>query len=314
MKDAKYYMLAVVIWIVIAVRMAAGCGRGWGMSNYRNNLDVGVNNIGYTIVRLAPIIAPAPALATLLDATDYAMYAWFVVVGVELTGYAIGEQSVKAIRLGVFTLKNLVAALVVYGLVIEGLMLGYKVLPAWAEWYAGEIDLSHAIQALVGVLYPAFTLAGAILFAFHEHLEEVQAERDYNRTVAQTVGEQDATDDREYKRQEREIELEAKRAKALLDAKIEEQKALAAIRIKEQKSLAKSPKSDSGRDSKRDSRIKNPIDYERIVIDYFTDNPLTPQREAAEATGISQAKISKTLKDLESRKIIHRNGNGVEVL
>ena len=142
------------------------------MSNYRKGLDTGVNNIGYTIVRLAPIIAPAPALATLLDATDYALYAWFVVVGVELTGYAIGEQSVKAIRLGVFTVRNLVAALVVYGLVIEGLMLGYKVLPAWAEWYAGEIDLSHAIQALVGVLYPAFTLAGAILFAFHEHLEE----------------------------------------------------------------------------------------------------------------------------------------------
>lgn len=140
------------------------------------------------------------------------------------------------------------------------------------------------------------------------------AEAEKTMVVERQIAAEEANELREFERQKRQIEIEAMRAKAQQDAEIEREKALAAIRIKEAKASAKSVKADSVGDSGGDSGIKKAIDYERIVIDYFTDNPLAPQREAAQATGISQAKISKTLKDLESRKIIHRNGSGVEVL
>lgn len=183
------------------------------MSNYRGKLDKIVDNVGYTIVRLAPIVAPIPALATLLEATGYAVYAWFVVVAVELTGYAIGEEAVKAVRLRVFSIKNIAWVLAIYALIIEGLMIGYKVLPAWVEWHTGAGDLSHAIQATVGILYPAFTIAGAFLFALHEYLGEVQGDMEYDK---ETIRERDRAtweDDREWKRTEREARLAARAVK-----------------------------------------------------------------------------------------------------
>lgn len=281
------------------------------MSNYRNKLDTGVNNIGYTIVRLAPIIAPIPALATLLDATDYALYAWFVVFGVELTGYAIGEQSVKAIRLQVFKVRHLVWALVVYGVVIEGLMLGYKVLPAWAEWYAGRIDLSHAIQAVVGILYPAFTLAGAILFAFHEYLEEVQTDREHAKLVRRESEATSQEDDREFERQRRQIELDAMRQKALQDAEIEREKALSAIRIKEAKTAQKSAQKDESANGQK--RPKKEVVMRRM-IDHYRENPLIGQRDMANLVGVSKGTVSNYLGELGQQGIVHVNGSGVEVI
>lgn len=279
------------------------------MSNYRNKLDIGVNNIGYTIVRLAPIIAPIPALATLLDATNYALYAWFVVFGVELTGYAIGEQSVKAIRLQVFKIRHLVWALAIYGIVIEGLMLGYKVLPAWAEWYAGDIDLSHAIQAVVGILYPAFTLAGAILFAFHEYLEEVQADRHHAKVVERESKTIAIEDDREFERQRRQIELDAMKAKLAQDAEIEREKALAAIRIKEAKStndVQKTKKVDTNKRPKKQIVM-------RKMIGHYRENPHLAHREMAELVGVSKSTVSNYLDELGQQNIVHVNGNGVEI-
>lgn len=281
------------------------------MSNYRNKLDTGVNNIGYTIVRLAPIIAPIPALATLLDATNYAVYAWFVVFGVELTGYAIGEQSVKAIRLQVFKVRHLVWALVVYGIVIEGLMLGYKVLPAWAEWYAGRIDLSHAIQAVVGILYPAFTLAGAILFAFHEYLEEVQTDREHAKLVRRESEATAQEDDREFERQRRQIELDAMRQKALQDAEIEREKALSAIRIKEAKTAQKGAQKDESANGQR--RPKKEVVMRRM-IDHYRENPLIGQRDMANLVGVSKGTVSNYLGELGRQGIVHVNGSGVEVI
>lgn len=55
-------------------------------------------------------------------------------------------------------------------------------------------------------------------------------------------------------------------------------------------------------------------DYTRVIIDYYRDSPLASQRKAANDLGISQPKISKTLSELEASGIIHRNGNGVEIL
>ena len=282
------------------------------MSNYRSWLDSCVNNIGYTIVRLAPIIAPLPALATLLDATDYAIYAWFVVFGVELTGYAIGEQSVKAIRLQVFKIRNLVWALAVYGIVIEGLMLGYKVLPAWAEWYAGRISLSLAIQAGVGVLYPAFTLAGAILFAFHEYLEEVQADRAHAKKAEREQNAYAVEDDRHFEQQRRQIELDAMKAKLAQDAEIEREKALSSIRMKEAKTASQPATSRKRQPAKKQATASDARQIQMRMIPIYQREPDISDIRMAAEIGKSKKTIQDLLADLVAKEVVHveRRGRG----
>lgn len=77
------------------------------------------------------------------------------------------------------------------------------------------------------------------------------------------------------------------------------------------------PESDSRvilSDSQNQNQAISTPDYTRVIIDYYRDAPLASQRKAASDLGISQPKISKTLSELEASGIIHRNGNGVEIL
>lgn len=286
------------------------------MSDYKNNLDTGVNNIGYTIVRIAPIVAPIPALATLLDATNYALYAWFVVFGVELTGYAIGEQLVRAIRLGVLSLKISAIPLTVYGLVIEGLMIGYKVAPAWAGWYAGKVDTSHAIQAGVGILYPFFTLAGAVLFAFHEYLERTQGDEDYEKQSSRRDRETDDELERELKRLRAEAELEAYRLKLSQDAELEREKALTDLRIKEQKAAAKVSETVS---KSNVSIVATPekgfqeTDLETIekaIVRFLKSNPGAKLDNIASHVGTTTGNVSKKITMLVDKEVLHEERQG----
>lgn len=261
------------------------------MSNYRNAIDSGVNNVGYTIVRLAPIIAPIPALATLLDATNYALYAWFVVFGVELTGYAIGEQLVRAIRLKVLTLKVSSIPLIIYGLVIEGLMLGYKVIPAWAGYYNGQVDLSHAIQAGVGILYPFFTLAGAILFAFHEYLETVQGDEDYEKQTARQRDNTEWEDERRFKNAEREAKLAAKVSK------------IVSVNIaKTDVSQADTPVTDVSETSQET--------IEKLIVRFLKNNPGAKLETIAANVDTTKGNVSKKLTALIDMGILHEERQG----
>ncbi len=56
------------------------------------------------------------------------------------------------------------------------------------------------------------------------------------------------------------------------------------------------------------------VDYESRILTYYRLNPLASQRKAAGDLVISQTKVNRLLADLESKKVIHRNGNGVEIL
>lgn len=257
------------------------------MSNYKNNLDSGVNNVGYTIVRIAPIVAPIPALATLLDATSYAVYAWFVVIGVELTGYAIGEQLVRAIRLRVLSLKISSIPLIIYGLVIEGLMLGYKVIPAWAGWQAGTVDTSHAIQASVGILYPFFTLAGAVLFAFHEYLQSVEQDIDHDKLTERQRDNILWQDDREYRNREREVKLSLKLSKT------------------QPKMLSEtvSPEVDTFAESVDESVGKQ-------IVRYFMVNPGAKLEDVAGGVGKSVPVVSKEVSALVDLGVLHAEKQG----
>ena len=54
--------------------------------------------------------------------------------------------------------------------------------------------------------------------------------------------------------------------------------------------------------------------HEKIILNHYMNHPLDTQRVAAESLGMNQAKVNRTLKQLESKGMIHRNGNGVEIL
>lgn len=152
-------------------------------------------------------------------------------------------------------------------------------------------------------------------------LAEQQALVDAEQRDAVEAARQRAADDRSFDLRKREAELKAYEAQLQQQAEFDREKLMVELRIKEQKATARMNGSDSRSDSvgdsvgdSNDSRNHQVVDYEAIVISYFAENPLASQRTAARETGISQAKISKTLTDLESRKAIHRNGNGVEIL
>lgn len=125
-------------------------------------------------------------------------------------------------------------------------------------------------------------------------------------------------ENREFERQRKVAELEAYTRKLAQDADLERERALTDLRIKEQKAAAKVIKPDSKSDSKPDSvnheSTESGTSDESIVLGFFSGNPLASQRDAAKKTGISQPKISRILNRLESDEIIHRNGNGVEIL
>ena len=86
---------------------------------------------------------------------------------------------------------------------------------------------------------------------------------------------------------------------------------MASIRIREGKAIHKS---DSLSDSVNQKKANVGDSPERIVLRFYEGKPLASQREAADETGLSQPKISRILKRLESDEVIHRNGNGVEII
>jgi CRP-like cAMP-binding protein len=151
--------------------------------------------------------------------------------------------------------------------------------------------------------------AAAIAKVEQEQLEAAQRAEEERQAALQREAE-----DREFDRRKKEAELNAYELKLAQDAAIEREQAMMDLRIKEQRASAKIIKPDSKHDSGSDSGNQKGLDYEFVVIDYFARNPLASQRTAADETGISQSKVSKTLTALESRGIIHRNGNGVEIL
>lgn len=271
---------------------------------YRSGLDSTVNSIGYTIVRVAPVAAPLPALTKLLDAQGYSLAAWFTVFGIEIIGYAIGELAVQFVRRGLATWRQAVWPLAIYSAVIEGLLIGYVVAPAIANYQTETINTGALIQACVAVLYPFFTLSGAALFALHQYLADLDESEAYERGLER---------ERERERYRLEAERNQREWEAQQRQKEREAEAKLAIRLAKAEGAKRGPV-DSKPDSKPDSESPKRENQEVVVINYYRDNPRAPQRKAALDTGISQSQISKILRDSESRGIIHRNGKGVEII
>ena len=63
-----------------------------------------------------------------------------------------------------------------------------------------------------------------------------------------------------------------------------------------------------------EKRRQAKLDAQRIMLSLYRDNPFAPSKDVAERLSKSPQTINNWLKDLEDAKVIHRNGNGVEIL
>lgn len=275
---------------------------GLRKSGYKGFLDTGVGNVGYTLIRLAPIMAAVPAMLSLLRSADYSAYAWFLVGGVELTGYALGELTVRALQKGVITWKQALWPLGIYGLVIEGLLLGYDVIPAWANWYEGKMELAEAIRSSVSILLPFFTLTGAGMLAIHEYLEQITADEEYIKEVSRQRDDISWQDDRDFKLAEREVKLSAKLSKAGLQpvAKVSQK-------------LSTTGESNQGNFHESSGESFNESSGESIgkkIVRYLMENPGAKQEDVAAHIDRSVPVVSKEIKTLVELGVLHSEKKG----
>lgn len=266
--------------------------------HWRDVVDLVVDDwIGYTVIRLAPLAAPLPAIATLLDAGNYAFYIWLTVFGIELTAYALGDQLVKGVRLGVLNIKKGAIGLGIYAVAIEGLLLGYKVIPAWATWDGTAATIANPIRASSSILYPFFTIGGSILFAFHLYLQLVE-ERQKKQDIKQDERD-DLTweDERQYRLQQQAIELRklsrmpvASIVKALPEASTTGE------------SVASEP-----------TKLADESFGKRLVR-YIKEHPGALQEDTAKALGVSVATVSREIKELTAKGVFDATKEGRRVV
>lgn len=115
----------------------------------------------------------------------------------------------------------------------------------------------------------------------------------------------------EFERQKQAIDLENYRRQLAQEAELKRLEAETKLELKRLEAEAKlrkiEPKPDAKDDSSGDS-------VESKILNYYRVNPLHSQRKAADSLGLNQSKVSRILNQLESSGVIHRNGNGVEIL
>lgn len=161
-----------------------------------------------------------------------------------------------------------------------------------------------------------------------EATRQAQATAEMQRQAEQVEVERRAQQaaDRAHAERLREIELQAHADKLTQDAELERAEKLAQIRIKEAAAAAKvaskaSSKSASNLDGKPASNtpmkvVKMDADDSEIsaILDAYKQNPFASLASVGKMVGRSKQTIANRLKDLEEAKVIHKNGNGVEIL
>lgn len=95
------------------------------------------------------------------------------------------------------------------------------------------------------------------------------------------------------------FEMEAKRKRLELELELERKKMEAKLKINDSKMIQRESKSESD---------------ESRLIKFYRLNPHESQRSAAAELGLSQSKVNRIVNQLKADKVIHVNGNGVEIL
>lgn len=271
---------------------------------WKRGVDAIVDSVGYAFIRTSPLTGPLPSIYVLLS-TASGWKSLLIVVGVELIGYAVGDTAVKAIKRKVLPERIIVYGIIAYLATIEGLMLGYNVIPAWTSWYAGTVNVADAIRASVSVLYPFFTLAGAGLFAFYEFMQE--GENKLKQADQVQIDEKKA--EAEAKRQRRQQEWEDDRSHKLRLREIELGK------LQAEQSAAKSAAKSAIESASSQSTADADRRLQLAMLDgYLKNNGLSDEKMAL-AIGTSKIKTQQLLADLAAKGVVDivRIGKGKQV-
>lgn len=232
------------------------------------------SGFAYLCFNWASMVAPIPSLWAMIDARGWGVGSVMIAIVLEMMGFGAGDSLVRAYHQKTMPRWIANSVFALYVVAVEGVILGYKTVPVWVS----DSTAAEMVQATVPVFFPLFTIAGALMASVL--MEQIQNEgRKYNKQMARD-----------------EIDIEAYRRKKLGDAPLNQ--------------------SIQNTDSVNES-VNQPIKREsedKILLRFYENNARASQREAADNTGLSQPKISRILKRLESENVIHRNGNGVEIL
>ena len=281
-------------------------------TGYRGALDAIVDGVGYTIIRIASVAGAIPAMATVLHASGYAVYAWFVIVCVELVGYAIGEVTVRALQKGIINRRQAIWPIGIYAVVIEGMMLGYEVLPAWARWYAGELTSDGAIRSSVAILLPFFTLSGAALLAIKEHIDALVEDEEWTKEIERKRDDINWEDDRAFKLAEREIKLSAKQTQALAKygaGKVTEIVTETVTPVVETVT-ASTISQETVTVTPTISQENIPETVGKRIVRHLVAHPNLDGAALAAALGVSKATVSREIKPLLATEVLHSERDG----
>lgn len=297
-------------------------------------VDLIVDSLGYLVTRLALIASPIPVIVVLLESMNYAWYAWPLVISIEIIGYALGDKIFEGIRLQVLSIRQSIIPISIYTIVVEALMVGYRVLPAWVN---PKGTIAEAIIATAAIFYPLMTLFGAFLYAFHLYLQQVKRQQKIQREnerqqaeqaqlIAQRVNEEKAN--REIEKAK--LELEMLRQRELQKLELERIAAESKIRMREsqgnpivhqrspftERSPAFTERSPAFNTGDKDTIVHQIVQPEvndesqldavsTFILNAYKAGPLPSYRELAELNKVSKTTIANKIKDLRERGLMN---------
>lgn len=265
---------------------------------WERGVDWTADNLGYAIVRFSPLVGAFPSIGTILASAEAKGIAVFIVVGIELVGYALGDAAVKAFENKTLPSRTIQIIVGMYLACIEGLMLGYSVIPAWTAWYAGTASIATAVQATASIIYPFFTLAGAGLYAFHKYLDMKKEEGDRERAKVEEEEKQRKANSYDLELERQRAELEAYKLKLTQDLELKRVERLAKVE-------KRSPIPPPVKEEKEDRPAPVPDrELQLAALFQFEANPKISDSKLAEALGCSKRKAQGLVDELSQLGVI----------
>jgi len=289
----------------------------------KNTVDWTVDNAEHVLIRATPILSPLPSAFAIVHALTNAGWAQPMLMGGVIEAMGMGAGA----TIGFITSHNrqnpdrTIDPRFGYGLfgfyviVAASIIGGYETLPVL---FSDAPSASAIIRSIVPLLFPGLTLIGSVIVALQGYMRRTS--EDAAHKLARVEAEQDTerqhTDAEfalslEMKRREAELRLAQQQAEHAQKLEIERQKAAAKLSTK-----LSTPVKSVDKDTTPTTSVK-PVDgvnVDEIILNFYRDNPLGSLRKAGAVAGISHTAVSNKLEDFEERGVVHRNGNGVEVL
>ena len=288
----------------------------------KNIVDWLVDNAEHVLIRATPILSPLPSAFAVIHALTNAGWAQPLLMGGVIEAMGMGAGA----TIGFITSHNrqnpdhTIDPRFGYGLfgfyviVAASIIGGYETLPVL---FSESPSASAIIRSIVPLLFPGLTLIGSVIVALQGYMRRTSedaahrlARQEAGQDIDRQHGDAEFALALEMKRREAELKLAQQQAAHAQKLEIERQRVAAKLSTKLStpvKSVDKvEPLTTSG-------KLVDSVNVDKIILDFYRDNPLGSLRKAGAAAGISHTAVSNKLDDFEERGMVHRNGNGVEV-